>query len=31
LGGLSWVLGRVDVDVTPNIDQVTPDARRLSN
>ena len=29
LGGLAWVLGRADVDVTPNIDRVTPDARQL--
>ena len=29
LGALAWVLGRVDVDVTPNIDRVTPAARQL--
>lgn len=29
LGGLAWVLGRQDADITPNIDDVTPDARRL--
>ncbi len=29
LGGLSWVLGNVDVDVSPNIDDVTPAARQL--
>ncbi|NOY41073.1 MAG: ThuA domain-containing protein [Planctomycetes bacterium] len=29
LGGLAWVLGRVDANVTPNIDKVTPDARQL--
>ncbi len=28
LGGLAWVLGRVDADVTPNIHRVTPDADR---
>lgn len=26
LGGLSWALGRVNADVTPNIDRVTPKA-----
>jgi hypothetical protein len=26
LGGLAWALGDVDVDVTPNFHQVTPDA-----
>lgn len=31
LGGLSWVLGRVDADVTPNIDKITPYARQLRN
>jgi type 1 glutamine amidotransferase len=28
-GGLNWVLHRVDADVTPNIDQVTPKASTL--
>ncbi len=28
LGGLRWALGDVDADVTPNFDQVTPDALR---
>jgi type 1 glutamine amidotransferase len=27
-GGLSWDLGRVDADITPNIDQVAPHANR---
>jgi type 1 glutamine amidotransferase len=26
LGGLSWALGRVEADITPNIDQVAPHA-----
>lgn len=26
LGGLAWALGHADADVTPNFDQVTPDA-----
>lgn len=29
LGGFSWVMGNVDADVTPNIDQVTPEANQL--
>ena len=29
MGGLAWSLGYVEVDVTPNIDKVTPDARVL--
>jgi type 1 glutamine amidotransferase len=29
LGGLSWALKRVDADVTPNIDRVTPRANQL--
>jgi hypothetical protein len=29
LGGLSWALGNVDADVTPNIDKVTPRAGKL--
>lgn len=29
LGGLSWALKRVEVDVTPNMDQVTPHARTI--
>ncbi|MBL9203987.1 MAG: ThuA domain-containing protein [Opitutaceae bacterium] len=28
-GGLNWALGRVDADVTPNIDRVTPQANTL--
>jgi uncharacterized protein len=28
-GGISWALGRVDADVTPNIDQVAPQANVL--
>jgi len=31
LGGLAWVLGRVDIDVAPKIDDVTPGARRLKH
>lgn len=31
LGGLSWALGNVEADVTPNIAQVTPGANRLKN
>ena len=31
LGGLSWVLGNVDADVSPNIDEVTPAARQLKS
>jgi type 1 glutamine amidotransferase len=31
LGGLAWVLGRIEVDVTPNLDRVTPDAYQLKN
>jgi hypothetical protein len=30
LGGLSWVLKRVDADVTPNVAQVTPKADQLT-
>jgi len=30
IGGLSWVLKRVDADVTPNIDRVTPHANQLT-
>lgn len=29
LGGLAWVLGDVTADVTPNMDQVTPQAGKL--
>jgi type 1 glutamine amidotransferase len=25
-GGINWALGRVDADVSPNIDKVTPQA-----
>lgn len=28
-GGISWAIGRVDADVTPNIDQVAPQANVL--
>ena len=28
-GGLAWAMGNVDVDVTPNIDKVTPKASQL--
>lgn len=30
LGGLAWVTGRIDVDIKPNLDQVTPQASRLT-
>jgi type 1 glutamine amidotransferase len=30
MGGLGWVLGRLDADVAPNIDKVTPQASQLS-
>jgi len=26
LGGLSWALGRFQADITPNLDQVAPQA-----
>lgn len=29
LGGLNWATGRVDADVTPNLDKVTPKANEL--
>lgn len=29
LGGLAWAMGNVEVDVTPNIDRVTPEAHVL--
>jgi hypothetical protein len=29
LGGLSWALGRLQADITPNIDQVTPQANEF--
>ncbi len=29
LSGLAWTLGRVDADVTPNIEKVTPNANDL--
>lgn len=29
LGGLAWASGKADADVTPNISEVTPQARRL--
>jgi len=31
LGGLSWILRRVDADVTLNVAQVTPKANQLTN
>ncbi|NLS96798.1 MAG: ThuA domain-containing protein [Planctomycetaceae bacterium] len=31
LGGMSWALGRVDADITPNIDQVAPQANQFPN
>ncbi len=31
LGGLSWAMGRVQTDITPNIDQVAPLANRFPN
>ena len=30
MGGVAWVLGNADQDVTPNIDRVTPKANQLS-
>jgi len=29
LGGINWAVGRADADVTPNLDQVTPQANVL--
>ncbi len=29
LGGLRWITGQVDADLTPNLDRVTPQARQL--
>lgn len=29
VGGLRWITGQVDADLTPNIDKVTPEARTL--
>jgi hypothetical protein len=29
LGGLAWILGNADADVSPNIEQVTPKASVL--
>ena len=31
LGGLAWVLGNVEADVTPNVAQVTPKADQMKN
>ncbi len=31
LGGIAWAMGNVEVDVTPNIDKVTPKANELKN
>ena len=31
LGGLSWALGRVEADITPNIDHVAPQANQFPN
>lgn len=30
LGGMAWVMGNVEADVTPNVDKVTPRANQLS-
>jgi type 1 glutamine amidotransferase len=30
LGGIAWALGRVAFDISPNIDQVTPEAGKLN-
>jgi hypothetical protein len=29
LGGLSWALGRLEADITPNLDQVAPYANEF--
>ena len=29
LGGLSWVLGRLEADITPNMDRVAPRANEF--
>jgi type 1 glutamine amidotransferase len=29
LGGLSWALGRLPADITPNLDQVAPQANEF--
>ena len=29
LGGLSWALGRCEADITPNLDQVAPQANEF--
>ena len=29
LGAISWTMGSVDADVSPNIDEVTPQANRV--
>lgn len=29
LGGIDWALGRVDADITPNLDKVAPGAKQL--
>lgn len=31
MGGLSWALGRIDADVSSNMNKVTPDANKLPN
>ena len=31
LGGIAWTLGRLDHDIKPNIDQVTPKANQMTN
>lgn len=31
LGGLAWLLGRVEADITPNIDRVAPQANQFMN
>jgi type 1 glutamine amidotransferase len=30
LGGLAWITGKADADVTPNLSQVTPEANKLA-
>ena len=29
LGGLSWALGRLEADITPNLEQVAPQANEF--
>ena len=30
LGGFAWVMGNAEHDITPNLDEVTPQARQMS-